>query len=86
MAMRHYTVHRLGPKRALTPEGFLLCEDVPVARTGEMLYGPGEVPVEPGPDGLIRISRTPDEVFRPETLASCIGKPVPGDIPRHRSR
>ncbi|MCT9017197.1 DUF2213 domain-containing protein, partial [Cupriavidus gilardii] len=73
MAMRHYTVHRLGPKRALTPEGFLLCEDVPVARTGEMLYGPGEVPVEPGPDGLIRISRTPDEVFRPETLASCIG-------------
>ncbi|KAB0593111.1 DUF2213 domain-containing protein [Cupriavidus gilardii] len=79
--MRHYTVHRLGPKRALTPEGFLLCEDVPVARTGEMLYGPGEVPVEPGPDGLIRISRTPDEVFRPETLASCIGKPVTLDHP-----
>lgn len=81
MAMRHYTVHRLGPKRALTPEGFLLCEDVPVARTGEMLYGPGEVPVEPGPDGLIRISRTPEEVFRPETLASCIGKPVTLDHP-----
>ncbi len=79
--MRFYTVQKLGPKRSLTPEGFLLCEEVPVARTGEMLYGPGEVPVEPGPDGLIRISRTPDEVFRPKTLASCIGKPVTLDHP-----
>ncbi|CAJ0895935.1 hypothetical protein R77569_04547 [Ralstonia mannitolilytica] len=79
--MRFYTVQKLGPKRSLTPEGFLLCEEVPVARTGEMIYGPGEVPVEAGPDGLIRISRTPDEVFRPETLASCIGKPVTLDHP-----
>lgn len=81
MALRFYTVQKLGPKRSLTPEGFLLCEEVPVARTGEMLYGPGEVPVEPGPDGLIRISRTPEEVFRAETLASCIGKPVTLDHP-----
>ncbi|MDW3684896.1 DUF2213 domain-containing protein [Cupriavidus sp. CV2] len=79
--MRFYTVQKLGPKRSLTPEGFLLCEEVPVARTGEMLYGPGEVPVEPGPDGLIRISRTPEEVFRAETMASCIGKPVTLDHP-----
>lgn len=79
--MRFYTVQKLGPKRSLTPEGFLLCEEVPVARTGEMLYGPGEVPVEPGPDGLIRISRTPEEVFRDATLASCVGKPVTLDHP-----
>ncbi|SPA44847.1 DUF2213 domain-containing protein [Cupriavidus taiwanensis] len=79
--MRFYTVQKLGPKRSLTPEGFLLCEEVPVARTGEMLYGPGEVPVEPGPDGLIRISRTPEEVFRDATLASCVGQPVTLDHP-----
>ncbi len=79
--MRFYTIQKLGPKRSLTPEGFLLCEEVPVARTGEMLYGAGEVPVEPGPDGLIRISRTPEEVFRDETLASCVGKPVTLDHP-----
>ncbi|RQZ78835.1 DUF2213 domain-containing protein [Burkholderia cepacia] len=79
--MRFYTVQKLGPKRSLTPEGFLLCEDVPVARTGEMLYADGEVPIESGPDGLIRISRTPDEVFRDETLASCAGKPVTLDHP-----
>ncbi|WP_454763335.1 DUF2213 domain-containing protein [Cupriavidus campinensis] len=79
--MRFYTVQKLGPKRSLTPEGFLLCEEVPVARTGEMLYGPGEVPVEPGPDGLIRISRTPEEVFRAETMASCMGKDATLDHP-----
>ncbi|MBN6728783.1 DUF2213 domain-containing protein [Burkholderia multivorans] len=79
--MRFYTIQKLGPKRSLTPEGFLLCEDVPVARTGEMLYAAGEVPVEAGPDGLIRISRTPEEVFRDETLASCAGKPVTLDHP-----
>lgn len=79
--MRFYTVQKLGPKRSLTPEGFLLCEEVPVARTGEMLYGPGEVPVEPGPDGLIRISRTPEEVFRDATQASCMGKDVTLDHP-----
>ncbi|MBU9360059.1 DUF2213 domain-containing protein [Burkholderia multivorans] len=79
--MRFYTIQKLGPKRSLTPEGFLLCEDVPVARTGEMLYAAGEVPIEAGPDGLIRISRTPEEVFRDETLASCAGKPVTLDHP-----
>lgn len=79
--MRFYTTQKLGPKRSLTPEGFLLCEEVPIARTGEMLYGPGEVPVEPGPDGLIRITRTPEEVFRDATMASCVGKPVTLDHP-----
>ncbi|VWB83578.1 putative bacteriophage protein [Burkholderia aenigmatica] len=79
--MRFYTVQKLGPKRSLTPEGFLLCEDVPVARTGEMLYADGEVPIEAGPDGLIRISRTPEEVFRDATLASCMGKDVTLDHP-----
>ncbi|WAL80964.1 DUF2213 domain-containing protein [Pandoraea sp. XJJ-1] len=81
MAMRFYTVQNLGPKRSLTPEGFLLCEDVPVARTGEMLYASGEVPVEAGLDGLIRISRTPDEVFRDATMASCMGKDITLDHP-----
>lgn len=79
--MRFYTVQKLGPKRSLTPEGFLLCEDVPVARTGEMLYAAGEVPIEAGPDGLIRISRTPEEVFRDATMASCMGKDITLDHP-----
>jgi len=66
----------------LIPEGFLLCRDVPIARTGEQLYADGEVPgIEPGPDGVIRVQRDPEEVFREETLASFAGKPVTNDHP-----
>src|SRR6185312_13509949 len=71
-----YVTQKIGPKRSLTPEGFLLCEDVPVARIGEMLYGEDEVPVEGDGSGIIRVTRDPDVVFRSETLASGEGKPV----------
>lgn len=74
--MKFYSIQQLGPKRSLTPEGYLLCKDVPVARTGDMTYAPGEVPIAPGPDGLIHITRDADEVFHPDTLASCEGKSV----------
>jgi len=76
-----YTTEKLGPKRSLTPEGFLLCEDVPLARTGMMIYGPDETPIDAGPDGLVKIFRDDDEVFRPETMASLLGKPVTNDHP-----
>ncbi len=59
-----------------TPEGFLVCIGVPIARTGEMVYGKGETPLEPGSDGQVIIEREESEVFRPETLASFEGKPV----------
>lgn len=75
------TVQQIGKRQALTPEGFLLCEEVPIARTGEMYYGPGEVPVDPGEDGVIRITRGPDELFSPDTIASYNGKPVTNDHP-----
>jgi hypothetical protein len=74
--MRFYTVEKLGPKQELTPEGFLLCRDVAIARTGTMLYAASEVPVEGGPDGIVRIERSPEEVFRDATIASFLGKPV----------
>lgn len=79
---RYYTVSKLGPKRSLTPEGYLLCEDVPVARTGEMLYAEGEIlspdgeAVKGDADGIVIVSRGPDDLFRPETIASFEGKPV----------
>lgn len=78
---RFYTTEQLGPKQSLTPEGFLLCQDVPLARPGEMIYGPDETPIEAGPDGITRITRTSDELLRPETLASFNGKPVTNEHP-----
>lgn len=79
---RFYTVAKLGPKRSLTPEGYLLCEAVPVARTGEMFYAEGEIVggdgevISGGSDKIIRVSRGPDDLFRAETLASAQGKSV----------
>lgn len=77
-----YVAEKIGDKRSFTPEGFLLCQDVPLARTGEMLYGPGETPLKVGDAGYLICERTEDQVFRPEFLASFEGKPVVNDHPR----
>jgi len=76
MRSHFYASARLGDTQATTPEGFLICGDVRIARTGDMLYGRGEIPVEAGPDGRIVIHRTEGEVFRAETIASFHGKSV----------
>ncbi len=88
MAKLFYTVGRIGPRRSRTPEGYLLCEAVPIARIGDMVYsaeeledGNGNPVVRPDADGLVRISRSPEEVFRPETIASFNGKSVTNDHP-----
>lgn len=73
---RFYTVQDLSANQSRTPEGYLLCANVPIARTGEQLYACTEVPIEPTPSGMIRILRDPEQVFRPETIASFEGKPA----------
>lgn len=75
-AQRWFTPEYLSPRQRMTPEGFLLCEAVPIARTGSLIYADGEVPVDAAPSGQIVIERNADEVFRAETLASFEGKPV----------
>jgi len=82
VSKRFYTTMALGEKRHVTPEGFVVCLDVPMARTGEMLYGPEETPVHSA-DGVsgVTIRRDADEVFRPDTILSIIGKSVTNDHP-----
>lgn len=80
-SMKFYSVEKLGPKRSRSPEGYLIVLDVPLARTGTQLYMAGEVPVPPGPDGVVRIERTDDEVFRVETIASANGKDLVDEHP-----
>lgn len=79
--MIFFTTTKLGPKQQLTPEGFLLCLDVPIARTGIQKYLPEEVDMEGGADGLVYVERPESEVFRKETVASAQGKPVTKDHP-----
>ncbi len=46
------------------PEGYLLCLNVPVARTGTQEYLPEELGLESGP-GLVEVHRPEAEVFSP---------------------
>jgi hypothetical protein len=79
--MSFYAPGELGKSRSMTPEGFLLCEGVAIARTGQQIYSTNELPLEGGVDGRIVIDRTPDEVFREETIASFEGKPITVEHP-----
>lgn len=61
------------------PEGYLLCLNVPVARTGTQEYLPEELGLQGS--GLIPVLRPEAEVFSPETIASFEGMPVTNDHP-----
>jgi hypothetical protein len=78
--MRYYTTGILSARISTTPEGYLICRDVPIARTGTMLYAAGEVPV-PARDGIVRILRTAEHVFAPKAMASFEGKAITLDHP-----
>lgn len=74
---RFYTSEQLSPRMSKTPEGFLLCEEVPIARIGKLVYSPDEIDgIEPGDDGLIHVYRDEETLFSPETLASFEGKSI----------
>ena len=74
--MMYYITEQLSEHIGETPEGFLLCRDVPLTRTGVFEYTASEVPVEASLDGMVKIQRDEDEVFAENTIASFEGKPV----------
>lgn len=77
-----HTSEQIGPKRFRMESGFLLCKDVPIARTGWLQYRPGEVPVPPSPDSpVLWVRREPEELFCPETMGSFVGAAVTNDHP-----
>jgi uncharacterized protein len=80
-ALRFYTTESIGTNRHLTPEGYLLCTSVPIARTGILFYQNGEIPVEGDQRGQIRIQRIPEEVFHPNAILSFAGKPITDSHP-----
>lgn len=77
-----YAPTELGKTRSITPEGYLLCEGVAIARTGTQTYAAHELPgLKPNGSGQIIVERPPEEVFRPEALASFVGKSVTVEHP-----
>jgi len=80
--MLFFTTEKIGPNLEKTPEGYLLCRNVPICRTGEQIYGPNETPIKTvAPDGLVHIMRHEAEVFSPATLESFAGKSAVNNHP-----
>ena len=63
------------------PEGYLICLNVPVARTGVQEYLPSELGLTEPDDRLIPVLRPEEEVFSPACVASFEGMPVTDDHP-----
>ena len=78
--MLAYYGAQISPHMTDTPEGYLICRDVPIARTGEMVYQASELGLD-GPDRLVTVYRDPADVFHPDALASFEGKDVTSGHP-----
>ena len=81
MAQICYYGDRLSPNMAKTPEGFLICKNVPIARTGYQEYLESELIEDGDPNEYVSVFRSPKEVFSKATLASFEGKPVTNGHP-----
>ena len=80
--MLAYYGYTISPNQLETGEGFLICRNVPIARTGEQEYLGRELGLTGADsDSLITVRRSPDEVFSDAALASFEGKPATNDHP-----
>lgn len=74
---KFYSTAQLSERISETPEGFLVCEGVAITRAGDLLYAPGETPIDPAKgDYYVTITRSIDDIHDPATIASFEGKPV----------
>lgn len=65
---------KISPNMIKTPEKFLICKNVPIARTGVQKYLGEEIGLNDKPNKLVKVYRTEEEVFNPKTIASFEGK------------
>ena len=80
--MRAYYASKISPNISQTPkEGFLICKNVPIARTGFQEYYGYELSPDYDSETAYKVYRTDEEVFSPKAMASFEGKPVTDDHP-----
>lgn len=72
---------RISDNQIETPEGYLICRNVKIARIGTQKYLGQEIGEADKYDQEITVYRLPEDVFDNRTLASFEGKPVVDDHP-----
>jgi hypothetical protein len=92
MDISYYGV-ALSDNIARTDEGYVICKDVVIGRTGYQEYPVSQLSKSQlrdlglldrfnDPDEIVQVWRDPDEVFAPATIASFEGKPVTDNHPK----
>ena len=80
--MKFLMREKLSPHKFKTPEGYLICQDAILARTGKQTYRKNELFADAEDDGTeVEVDRPYEEVFAKETLASFENKPVTVEHP-----
>lgn len=81
--MKILVEEKLSPHRYKTPEGYLICTDAILARTGKQDYMRRELFGDSceNPDEVVWVDRKPEEVFDESTLSSFENKPVTVEHP-----
>lgn len=74
-----YYGYKISPNQLETDEGFLICRNVPIARTGDQQYLASELGLDG--DKVVTVHRPEEEVFSEATIASFEGKPVTDNHP-----
>lgn len=72
---------KLSPHKSKTPEGYLICRDAILGRTGAQEYYANEIYADSKDDRIVKVMRDAKEVFSPETIASFENKPVTCEHP-----
>ncbi|MCI9043953.1 MAG: DUF2213 domain-containing protein [Peptococcaceae bacterium] len=76
-----YYGNKISPHITKTPEGFLICHDVPLARLGPMQYRAAELSLPGNPEQIVTVNRYAEDVFAPAAIASFEGKDVTAGHP-----
>lgn len=78
--MKVLVTEKLSEHKYKTPEGYLICVDAVLARTGKQSYMRSEL-FDTDDESEVDVDRRPEEVFSPETLASFENKPITKNHP-----
>ena len=75
MAIAYYGA-QISPNMTRTPEGYLICRNVPINRTGDQEYSARDLGLGGDPDRMVIVHRYPEDVFDPAAIASFEGKDI----------
>ena len=76
-----YFGSKLSDNQVKTPEGYLICKNVPIGRTGYMDYLGEELGLDDKQGQIVKVYRSPEELFSKATIASFEGKSATNNHP-----